>query len=158
MTNRKTICRPIIAWRPETFVTDKYEDNDKRQCNICRWQLCYKQKDNISAYDSLEAGNICDWQIWRQWQTTNAIFADDNFVTNKKTISALDSLEAGNFCDWLPCPETSTLTSVTDNCDDQLDGNISIYSNEIILLASSLHGICVMDISPPTLAFVEWTL
>ena len=27
--------------------------------NICRWQL-QLQKDNISAYDSLEAGNICD--------------------------------------------------------------------------------------------------
>ena len=31
MTNRKTISRRMIVWRPETFVTDKYKDNDKRQ-------------------------------------------------------------------------------------------------------------------------------
>ena len=30
MTNRKTISRRMIVWRPETFVTDKYEDNDKQ--------------------------------------------------------------------------------------------------------------------------------
>ena len=30
------------------------------KCSICRCQLCYKQKDNISALDSLEAGNFCD--------------------------------------------------------------------------------------------------
>ena len=31
VTNKKTISRPMIAWRREIFVTDKYEDSDKQQ-------------------------------------------------------------------------------------------------------------------------------
>ena len=85
----------MIAWRRETFVTDEYEDNDKQQMQYFSMTIVLQKKDNNLAYDSLEAGN---------------------------------------FCDWLPCPETSALTSVTDNCDDQPDGNISICSNEILLL------------------------
>ena len=60
--------------------------------------------------------------------------------------------------------------SMTDNPDDQLDGNISIYSKEILLLAivhnvhyffinqPSVHRICVIVISASTKAFVECTV
>ena len=60
VTNKKTISRPMIAWRREFFVTDEYEDNDKQQMQYFSMTIVLQKKDNNLAYDSLEAGNFCD--------------------------------------------------------------------------------------------------
>ena len=44
MTNRNTISRPMIAWRRETFVTGKYEDNDKQQMQYLSMTIVLQTK------------------------------------------------------------------------------------------------------------------
>ena len=44
MTNRKTISRPMIAWRREIFVTDKYEDNDRQQMQYLSMTIVLQTK------------------------------------------------------------------------------------------------------------------
>ena len=44
MTNKKTISRPMIAWRQETFVTDKYEDNDTQQMQYLSMTIVFQTK------------------------------------------------------------------------------------------------------------------
>ena len=44
MTNKKTISWRMIAWRQETFVIDKYEDNDKQQMQYLSMTIVLQTK------------------------------------------------------------------------------------------------------------------